>query len=61
MTSFLSDGFRITSGSDDLTSRVWDVSTEQELLRFSDHTDYIRALAASTCNPDLFITGTEQL
>ncbi|KAL2093536.1 hypothetical protein ACEWY4_010848 [Coilia grayii] len=58
VTSFLSDGFHIVSGSDDVTCRVWDVSTAQELLSFNEHTDYIRALAPGTRNPDLFITGS---
>uniref|UniRef100_A0AAY4BTZ5 U3 small nucleolar RNA-associated protein 15 homolog n=1 Tax=Denticeps clupeoides TaxID=299321 RepID=A0AAY4BTZ5_9TELE len=58
VTSFLSDGFRIVSGSDDLSSRVWDVSTAQEVAALGEHSDYIRALATSSRNPDVFITGS---
>lgn len=57
MTSFLSDGFRVVSGSDDLSCRVWDVPSAVELSSLTEHTDYIRALAPSKLNPDLFVTG----
>lgn len=56
-TSFLSDGFRVVSGSDDLSCRVWDVASAVELSSFTEHTDYIRAAAPSKLNPDLFFTG----
>uniref|UniRef100_A0A8C2K3K4 U3 small nucleolar RNA-associated protein 15 homolog n=1 Tax=Cyprinus carpio TaxID=7962 RepID=A0A8C2K3K4_CYPCA len=56
VTSFLSDGFRVVSGSDDLTCRVWDVPSAVELSSITEHTDYIRALAPSKLNPDLFVT-----
>uniref|UniRef100_A0A671LA30 U3 small nucleolar RNA-associated protein 15 homolog n=1 Tax=Sinocyclocheilus anshuiensis TaxID=1608454 RepID=A0A671LA30_9TELE len=58
MTSFLSDGFRVVSGSDDLSCRVWDVPSAVELSSLTEHTDYIRALAPSKLNPDLFVTGS---
>ncbi|KTF92702.1 hypothetical protein cypCar_00007969 [Cyprinus carpio] len=57
VTSFLSDGFRVVSGSDDLSCRVWDVPSAVELSSLTEHTDYVRALAPSKLNPDLFVTG----
>nr|AAQ97804.1 unknown [Danio rerio] len=57
-TSFLSDGFRVLSGSDDLTCRVWDVASAVELSSITEHTDYIRAIAPSKLNPDVFVTGS---
>ncbi|XP_043120894.1 U3 small nucleolar RNA-associated protein 15 homolog [Puntigrus tetrazona] len=58
VTSFLSDGFRVVSGSDDLSCRVWDVARSVELSSLTEHTDYVRALAPSKLNPDLFVTGS---
>uniref|UniRef100_A0A8C1FX37 U3 small nucleolar RNA-associated protein 15 homolog n=1 Tax=Cyprinus carpio TaxID=7962 RepID=A0A8C1FX37_CYPCA len=58
VTSFLSDGFRVVSGSDDLSCRVWDVPSAVELSSLTEHTDYVRALAPSKLNPDLFVTGS---
>lgn len=56
-TSFLSDGFRVVSGSDDLTCRLWDVVSAAELNSFTEHTDYIRTTVPSKLNPELFVTG----
>lgn len=56
-TSFLSDGFRVVSGSDDLSCRLWDVASAAELNSFTEHTDYIRTAVPSKLNPELFVTG----
>ncbi|KAG9272989.1 U3 small nucleolar RNA-associated protein 15 homolog [Astyanax mexicanus] len=58
VTSFLSDGYRVVSGSDDLSCRMWDVASGTQLSSYTEHTDYVRAGAASRLNPDLYITGS---
>jgi len=58
--SWSADGLRVFSGSDDRHALCWDLATEQALFSTprDSHTDYIRALDASSVNPDLFATGS---
>lgn len=58
VVGFLSDKYRIMSGADDYTSRVWDVSTSSEIACYKEHTDYVRCGCTSKLNADLFVTGS---
>ncbi|KAJ8405673.1 hypothetical protein AAFF_G00316530 [Aldrovandia affinis] len=58
LTDFTSDRFRILSGSDDYTCRLWDIPNSVELTSYSVHTDYVRCGTTSKLNPDLFVTGS---
>ncbi|XP_063819939.1 U3 small nucleolar RNA-associated protein 15 homolog [Pseudophryne corroboree] len=55
---FTSDKFRIVSGSDDYTSKVWDIPNGTEISNYKEHTDYVRCGCASKLNDDLFVTGS---
>ncbi|CAL1541616.1 unnamed protein product [Lymnaea stagnalis] len=57
VTKFLQDQFRVISGSDDKTVRVWDIPTEKEVHIYQEHQDYIRCGVASQSSQDLFLTG----
>lgn len=54
---FLADKYRIVSGADDYTSKVWDVASSSELVSYQEHMDYVRCGCASKLNADLFVTG----
>lgn len=54
---FLSDKYRIFSGSDDYSSKLWDIPSATEIISYSEHTDYVRCGCASKVNADVFITG----
>lgn len=41
------DGKRLASGGEDLTARIWDLATGQELLALKGHTKWINAVAFS--------------
>lgn len=47
----------LVSSSDDKTVRVWDVAGENEVLCFSDNSDYVRTIAVSEANPNILATG----
>ncbi|XP_005998820.1 U3 small nucleolar RNA-associated protein 15 homolog [Latimeria chalumnae] len=55
---FTADKYRILSGSDDYTSRLWDVPNSTEIHLYKEHTDYIRCGCTSKLNTDLFVTGS---
>uniref|UniRef100_A0A670JQU1 U3 small nucleolar RNA-associated protein 15 homolog n=1 Tax=Podarcis muralis TaxID=64176 RepID=A0A670JQU1_PODMU len=57
VVGFLSDKFRIVSGADDYTSKVWDISSASEIVSYNEHTDYVRCGCTSKLNADLFVTG----
>ncbi|XP_077203537.1 U3 small nucleolar RNA-associated protein 15 homolog [Paroedura picta] len=58
VAGFLSDKYRIVSGADDYTSKVWDVSSASEIITYREHTDYVRCGCTSQLNADLFVTGS---
>ncbi|KAM4710449.1 U3 small nucleolar RNA-associated protein 15 homolog isoform 1-T2 [Discoglossus pictus] len=55
---FTSDKFRIVSGADDYTCKVWDIPNGTELVTYKEHTDYVRCGCTSKLNDDLFVTGS---
>ncbi|NP_001011103.1 U3 small nucleolar RNA-associated protein 15 homolog [Xenopus tropicalis] len=55
---FTADKYRIVSGSDDYTSRLWDIPNGVEITSYNEHTDYIRCGCTSALNNDLFATGS---
>lgn len=57
VAGFLSDKYRIVSGADDYTSKVWDVSSASEIITYGEHTDYVRCGCTSKLNADVFVTG----
>ncbi|XP_075447863.1 U3 small nucleolar RNA-associated protein 15 homolog [Ascaphus truei] len=55
---FTSDKYRIVSGSDDCTSKVWDIPNGTEIVAYKEHTDYVRCGCTSKLNDNLFVTGS---
>ncbi len=49
---------KVASFSDDKTVRTWDISTEEELMRFEKHTDYVRAGCISPTSSSLVVSGS---
>lgn len=49
---------RLSSFSDDSTVRVWDIATQEQVSKFSEHTDYVRAGAASETSEHLLVSGS---
>ena len=47
----------VISGGADKLVRVWDLATEQNIISFAGHEDYIRALANSPTTPNLWLSG----
>lgn len=37
---------------------MWDIATEEKITSFSEHTDYVRAGAASPISPDIILSGS---
>ncbi|XP_057331453.1 U3 small nucleolar RNA-associated protein 15 homolog [Microplitis mediator] len=57
-TFFTVDGRHITSFSDDKSAAVWDIPGETQLMKFEEHTDYVRAGTVSPISPDIFLSGS---
>ncbi|CAB3235035.1 unnamed protein product [Arctia plantaginis] len=57
-TYFTKDQVKILSYSDDKSVNLWDIATEEKLATFSEHTDYVRAGAASPISPDIILSGS---
>ncbi|XP_066459006.1 U3 small nucleolar RNA-associated protein 15 homolog [Eleutherodactylus coqui] len=55
---FTADKFRMVSGSDDYTCKIWDVPNGVQISSFKEHTDYVRCGCTSKLNEDLFVTGS---
>ncbi|XP_007897998.1 U3 small nucleolar RNA-associated protein 15 homolog [Callorhinchus milii] len=58
VTAFTSDKYRLMSGSDDYSVKLWDIPTSTEIFTLTEHTDYIRCGCTSNLNADLFVTGS---
>lgn len=57
-TFFSKDQVKILSFSDDKSVGLWDIATEEKITSFSEHTDYVRAGAASPISPDIILSGS---
>lgn len=57
VVDFMSDKYRIVSGSDDYSSKIWDIPNGTEISSYQEHTDYVRCGCASKLSDDLFVTG----
>uniref|UniRef100_A0A8C5QQQ7 U3 small nucleolar RNA-associated protein 15 homolog n=1 Tax=Leptobrachium leishanense TaxID=445787 RepID=A0A8C5QQQ7_9ANUR len=55
---FTSDKYRIVSGSDDYSSKIWDIPNGAQIGSYKEHTDYVRCGCTSKLNEDLFVTGS---
>ncbi|KAG8456478.1 hypothetical protein GDO86_002311 [Hymenochirus boettgeri] len=53
---FTSDKYRIVSGSDDYSSKLWDIPNGVEITSYKEHTDYVRCGCTGSVNSDLFAT-----
>ncbi|XP_072272356.1 U3 small nucleolar RNA-associated protein 15 homolog [Pyxicephalus adspersus] len=58
VVDFMADKYRIVSGSDDYSSKIWDIPNGIEISSYTEHTDYIRCGCASKLSDDLFVTGS---
>ncbi|XP_040197380.1 U3 small nucleolar RNA-associated protein 15 homolog [Rana temporaria] len=58
VVDFMSDKYRIVSGSDDYSSKIWDIPNGTEISSYQEHTDYVRCGCASKLSDDLFVTGS---
>ncbi|KAG1676498.1 U3 small nucleolar RNA-associated protein 15 [Nymphon striatum] len=56
--NFVADDKRTVSFSDDKSVIVWDVASEQQLVSFEEHDDYVRAGTVSQVNNDIIISGS---
>ncbi|XP_038222054.1 U3 small nucleolar RNA-associated protein 15 homolog [Zerene cesonia] len=56
-TFFTKDQVKVISFSDDKSVCLWDIATEEKIASFSEHTDYIRAGAASPVSPEIILSG----
>jgi len=55
---FTADNVHVVSFSDDKSVALWDIPSETEIVKFSEHTDYIRAGCVSNISSDLFLSGS---
>ncbi|KAL0266986.1 UNVERIFIED_CONTAM: hypothetical protein PYX00_009376 [Menopon gallinae] len=54
---FTIDNTHVVSFSDDQTVTYWDIPSEQKILSFKEHSDYVRAGAVSPVSPDIILSG----
>nr|SVE92384.1 EOG090X05X9 [Megafenestra aurita] len=55
---FTVDNVHVVSFSDDKSVALWDIPSETEIVKFSEHMDYVRAGCVSTISSDLFLSGS---
>lgn len=58
VTRFAPDKTHVMSGGDDVTLRLWDISSGKQVLRLTGHEDYVRAAAVSPSSGDTWASGT---
>ncbi|KAI4463404.1 utp15 u3 small nucleolar rna-associated protein 15 family member [Holotrichia oblita] len=56
-TQFVYSKPQIASFSDDKSVKIWDISTEQNVLTYSEHSDYVRAGTVNENVPDIILSG----
>nr|SVE93611.1 EOG090X05X9 [Scapholeberis mucronata] len=55
---FTVDNIHVVSFSDDKSVSLWDIPSETQIVKFAEHTDYVRAGCVSTISSDLFLSGS---
>jgi len=55
---FTADNVHVVSFSDDKSVALWDIPSETEIIKFSEHSDYVRAGCVSNISSDLFLSGS---
>nr|SVE76999.1 EOG090X05X9 [Daphnia lumholtzi]SVE77597.1 EOG090X05X9 [Daphnia lumholtzi]SVE78225.1 EOG090X05X9 [Daphnia lumholtzi]SVE78854.1 EOG090X05X9 [Daphnia lumholtzi] len=55
---FTTDNVHVVSFSDDKSVALWDLPSETEIIKFSEHSDYVRAGCVSSISSDLFLSGS---
>ncbi|KAK6173701.1 hypothetical protein SNE40_017107 [Patella caerulea] len=59
VTRFLSDNVRVLSGSDDKSTRIWDLANEKQIINYNkEHEDYVRSGTTCMTSPDMVLTGS---
>ncbi|XP_033120672.1 U3 small nucleolar RNA-associated protein 15 homolog [Anneissia japonica] len=58
VTKFLADNTHIMSCSDDQTVRCWDIPSETEVVKFDDHSDYVRCGCINPASKDVIVSGS---
>ncbi|XP_072050689.1 U3 small nucleolar RNA-associated protein 15 homolog [Amphiura filiformis] len=58
VSKFSSDNLHIMSCGDDKSVRCWDIPSEKETCRFTEHTDYVRCGVVSKASKDMWLTGS---
>ncbi|EFJ30824.1 hypothetical protein SELMODRAFT_89228 [Selaginella moellendorffii] len=53
-----SDKLHVLSGSDDNSVRWWDVASEEAVVKFQEHTDYVRCGSYNPASPGIWVTGS---
>lgn len=54
---FAPDKVHVLSGGDDVTLRLWDISSGAQVLRLVGHQDYVRAAEVSPASGDVWASG----
>lgn len=57
---FSNDSRMIASGSDDRTVRIWDMSTNKEIVKFTDHTGMVNQVQFHPDSTCLASCGTDK-
>ena len=57
VTKFSHNPTQVLSCSDDTTVKLWDVPTQEAIVTFTDHTDYVRSGQVSPTNSNIILTG----
>ncbi|XP_063221624.1 U3 small nucleolar RNA-associated protein 15 homolog [Bacillus rossius redtenbacheri] len=56
--AFTLAGLQVASFSDDKSVCLWDIPSEKAVLSYGEHSDYVRAGAASPVSPEIVLSGS---